>query len=403
MKRVIISSIIILFFIFLGTIIGIYYAKGYRVDTSNPKNFFQGTGLLVLTSNPDGARVIIDGKLTTATNNTINLQPGRYKVRIEKDGYFPWEKTIEIKKETVSTAATVLFPTAPRLESITTNGALDPVLDDTGSLIAYSVSSSSAAKNGIYVLNMSAPAILTLGGASSQVANNINQDFAKAVLQFSPDGTQLLASTSGQLTTSTYLLSARSFNSTPQDVTSTLPQVLTEWDKQKILKNKKLIDSLPKKIRAVAREFFATPVISPEEDKILYTASKSAQIPILIQPRLPGTNSTPEKRNIEKGNTYVYDMKEDRNYLIAKHTDGATKQSFPTDNFLWHPDSSHLIFVKGSKVNIMEFDGGNVTTVYAGPFTNGYVFPWPDGSSIVILTNLNIPDAPNNLYRISLR
>lgn len=396
MKRIVISTIIILSLILLGTTIGIFYARGYRFDPTNPKGILEGTGLLVLTSKPDGSRVFIDDHLTTATNNTINLAPGTYKVRIEQDGYFPWKKTIDIKTEAVSQANAVLFPIAPRLESVTATGALNPTLDGSGSIIAYTVSSASAERNGIYTLNMSAPAILPLGGGANQITNDLVASFSTSTLAFSPDGSQLLASLSASLTIpSSYLLSARSFNSSPKDVTATLPQVLSDWDKQTQLKNKKNIDSLPRKIRSVAQSSFQNPIITPLDDKILYTASQSATIPILINPRLPGTNSTPETRTIEKGNTYVYDMKEDRNYLLAKKDEGL--------QFSWLPDSSHLVYVKGSNINIVEYDGQNVTTVYAGPFVDSFVFPWPDGSSLVILTNLNIPGAPNNLYRISLR
>ncbi|MBP7832168.1 MAG: PEGA domain-containing protein [Candidatus Levybacteria bacterium] len=397
MKRVVISTLLILLLILVGTGVGIYYARGYRFDPQNPKAILQGTGLLVLTSRPDGARVYVDDTLTTATNNTINLQPGTYNVRIEKDGYFAWKKTIEVKKETVSQANATLFPIAPRLESITTTGALGPVLDGTGSLIAYTVSSASADKNGIYTINMSTPAILPLGGGANQIANDLTASFSTATLSFSPDGTELIASVSSALSQPTaYLLQARSFNSNPQNITATLNEILAEWKTQQELKDQKLIDSLPKKIRTVANNYFGMPVLSPEEDKILYTASASATLPILISPRLPGTNSTPEARAIQEGNTYVYDMKEDRNYLVAEKDDAPEK-------FLWHPDSDHLVYIKGSNINVVEFDGGNLTTVYAGPFVNGFVFPWPNGSSLVILTNLNIPGAPYNLYRISLR
>lgn len=398
MKRVVVSSLIILALILLGTAIGIFYAKGYRFDPKNPKGILQGTGLMVLTSHPDGARVFVNDHLTTATNNTINLQPGTYKVKIEKDGYFPWQKTVEVKQEVVSQANATLFPIAPRLESITNTGAENPTLDATGSLLAYTVSSASAEKNGIYTLNMATPSILTLGGGATQIANDLLASFSKAQLMFSPDGTQLLASVSAALrSSSNYLFFARSFNSSPQDVTATLPQVLTDWNSQTELKNKKFMESLPKKIRVIATPLFANPMLSPDENKILYTASQSAQIPLVIEPRLPGTDSTPETRTIKQGSTYVYDMKEDRNYLIYEQDEKKPVK------FSWHPDSSHLVYAKNDNINLVEYDGGNVTTVYAGPFVDSFVFPWPDGSSLIILTNLNIPNAPNNLYRISLR
>ncbi len=91
MKRILISGILIGLFITIGTIGAILYATGYRIELegkgSGNLKFIEGTGLLVATSMPDGARVLVNNKLTTATNNTINLPPGEYDVKIEKDSY----------------------------------------------------------------------------------------------------------------------------------------------------------------------------------------------------------------------------------------------------------------------------------------------------------------------------
>lgn len=397
MKRVVISTLIILALLLTGTAVGIFYARGYRFDLNNPKGILEGTGLLVLTSHPEGARVLVNNHFTTATDNTINLSPGSYKVRIEKDGYFPWEKTVEIKKETVSQANATLFPIAPRLDAITTTGALNPVIDSSGTLLAYAVASASADKNGVYTLSMLAP-ILPLGGGATQVTNDLIASFSNSILSFSPDGSQLMASISASASynPTVYLLNSRSFNSSPKDVTATLSQTNTDWQTQSSLKNKKLIESLPKKVRGIATSYFSTPVPSFDNDKILYTASASANIPTMIIPRLPGTNSTPEQRQLTAGNIYVYDIKEDRNYFLSTKLDAPEKYS-------WLADSGHLAYVKNGKVNVVEYDGQNNTIVYAGPFVDSLLFPWPDGSSLIILTNLNIPSAPNNLYRISLR
>lgn len=76
----------ILALLVLGTIVAILYAKGYQFGFGNGHPEVSGTGLLVATSTPDGAQVFVDGHLTTATNNTINLAPGTYSVKIQKDG-----------------------------------------------------------------------------------------------------------------------------------------------------------------------------------------------------------------------------------------------------------------------------------------------------------------------------
>src|SRR3989344_5322587 len=102
MKRVVLTTLLVATVLLTGTAIAIFYARGYRLSPENGKTFVAGTGLLVATSTPDGAKVLVNGKLLTATNNTINLPPGSYNVKIAKDGYFPWKKEIIVEKEIVS-------------------------------------------------------------------------------------------------------------------------------------------------------------------------------------------------------------------------------------------------------------------------------------------------------------
>ena len=70
---------------------------------------------------------------------------------------------------------------------------------------------------------------------------------------------------------------------------------------------------------------------------------------------------------------------------------------------MWYPDSKHLVYVHDGKIDMMEYDAGNQTTVYAGPFVDDYVFPWPDATKLVILTNLGNPTIAPNLYTLGLK
>src|ERR1035437_6252891 len=172
MKKLIIPFLIVLF-LTIATIFVVLLGKGYGLNLNgNGGPILSGTGLLVATSSPDGAQVIINGHLTTATDNTINLAPGEYDVKIFKEGYFPWQKKITIKKEVVSKADALLFPSAPQLTSITNVGIENPVLDPTETKLAYTVASQSATKNGIYVLDMSIRPIITLQNASTQLVDD---------------------------------------------------------------------------------------------------------------------------------------------------------------------------------------------------------------------------------------
>ena len=166
--------------------------------------------------------------------------------------------------------------------------------------------------------------------------------------------------------------------------------------------------------------------LSPDETKILYEATASATIPKVINPPLIGTNPTEEDRNIKPGKIYVYDSKEDRNYFVLDPKELPTPKPTPTPKrgttaaftltpsplpltspdfpLLWFPTSRHLIITLPGKIDIMEYDRTNWVTIYSGPFVDGFVAPWSNGSRIIIMTNLNGSELPlPNLYTVNLR
>ena len=392
MKRILISGILIGLFITLGSIAAILYATGYRVslDGGSDGKIIAGTGLLVTTSRPDGARVLINNNLTTATNNTINLKPGDYDARIEKDGYLPWSKKIIIKNGLVSEANALLLPIAPKLEAVTTIGVSNVTMDLSGSLLAYAVASASASRNGIYVLDMNARNLIFLAATGTQIVGDIQDQFSGAKeLSFSPDGKEILAKL---INNSYYLLAANSTNQNPRDVTNILPLVRKDWEQQRSEFDKKIMDSLSRGLADVAKDHFKNIMPAPDGDKLLYEASVSARLPMVLKKPVPSVNSTPDQRSIVAGNIYIYDIREDKNYLLSQKS----------NKYLWHGGARHIIFAKEGKINLIEYDGGNLTAVYNGPFLDNLIFPWPDGSSVGIVTSLS-PAVPNNIYRISLQ
>lgn len=402
MKKQLIISVLIIGFLVTATALVILFGSGYRLGFGGNGAILSGTGLLVTTSSPNGAQVFINGHLTTATDNTINLAPGVYDIKIFKEGYFPWEKKITIKKEVVSKADALLFPNAPKLESITNIGISNPVVDPSKTKIAYLVASQSAVKNGIYVLDMTSRPILTLQSNSTQIVNDTLNSFSNSILSWSPDSAQLLTKIKGISFSTTYLLQSTSLNDNPQDVTETISTVNNAWTKLKTEKEKALMDSLSKKLKKAVAENFNILEWSGDETKILYQASRSATLNPIIIPPLIGTDSTAQVRDIKKGEIYVYDIKEDRNYKILDALPKKQEENSPL-SIKWYPDSKHLIYVHDQKIDMMEYDAINQTTVYAGPFVNDYVFPWPDATKLVILTNLGNPSIAPNLYTVGLK
>lgn len=398
MKKQIFISLAVIAFLAIGTVVAVLYGEGYRFDLNNTKSFVRGTGLLVTTSTPDGALVSINDHPTTATNNTINLAPGDYNVKITKEGYFPWQKKIHVEKEVVSKAEALLFPTTPKLESITSLGVNNPIVDPTDTKIVFTVASQSAKKNGVYILDMGNRSLLTLQAGTTQIADETVVSFANATLSWSPDGKNVLASVPNGISKPTiYLLDATTFNQSPKDVTETLATVQAGWDKIKTDTQIAQINTLKPELRKFITSSANILAWSPDETKFIYTASQSATLPQIIKPALIGADSTPEVRNLTEGNVYVYDTKEDKNFQLA------TSDNFPSQKIMWFPDSKHLIVVHNRRIDVREYDSTNNTTLYAGPFMDGYVFPWPTADQIVMLTNLNNPDIPANLYTISLK
>jgi hypothetical protein len=392
----------ILLFLSLGTLLVILYAKGYIFNFSEGEIGVSGTGLLAATSSPDGAGIYVNGNLTSATDNTINLSPGTYDIKISKSGYFPWQKKVVIEKEVVTAIYALLIPNAPKLDNITDIGVDNPTIDPSRTKIAYSVTGSDDPReNGIYILDMSIKPILTLRNSSAQIANDAVNKFSEAKLSWTPDAKQIIATISA--TATTYLLETN-FNQNPQNITATIDtfnlNFIEEKEKQKAAK----LSSQKKKLQSIIKDNFSILSWSDDETKILYEASRSAALPIIINPPLIGTNSTPEQRDLQKGSVYIYDTKEDKNFKILdsvpEHKSADFINEFP---LTWFSDSKHLLYINENKISIVEHDGSNLTTVYAGPFVNSYVFPWPDGSKILTLTDLGNPSILPNLYTIGLK
>ncbi|MFC1711772.1 PEGA domain-containing protein [Patescibacteria group bacterium] len=416
MNKRFIITILITIFLVAGTFFAIRFAKGYRLDFKDKK--VTETGLLVVNSFPTGASVYIDDKLTTATNDTLNLPPKSYKIKVVKDGFISWEKVLKVEKELVTQTNTRLFPSVPNLSSLTTTGAVNLTPSPDGEKLAYAVASASATpKNGLYILDLTNRP-LSFSRPSKQIAKNISGfDSAEVKLVWAPNSQQLLAWTKN----SVYLLDTDKLNdlSTQPDVTARLPIILDEWEEELSLTMKEQLAKLPEFMQQVATESAAHVYFSPDEERLLYTATASATLPEGLISTPPATSTQPQERMLEPKKIYVYDIKEDKNFYLADtkveklEKTGLEKRLNAVQNLYsplnvskiqWFPTSQHLMQILEDKIVILEFDGTNKATIYAGPFNNSFTYPWPDGSKLIILTSLNSDSpAPPNLYTINLK
>jgi len=102
----------------------ILYSQGYRFDMETKK--IVQTGGVFLKIKPVGADIYINDKFQKRTNILFssaliqNLLPKKYKLQVKKQGYFSWEKTLEVKEKQVTEAKNIiLIPKNPDFEILT--------------------------------------------------------------------------------------------------------------------------------------------------------------------------------------------------------------------------------------------------------------------------------------------
>ena len=298
----------------VGVVVAMF-ARGYRFNSNTLK--FSPNGLLVLKSVPDGAQILIDGELKTATNVTVPVPPGTYDISIKKEGYSSWNKRLVIDKEVVTEATAYLFKSVPSLSAVTFTGVINPTPSKDMTKIAYVVapvlqeSNSQDENSGLWVMDT----INLPLGFSRQPRRITDGDLTIASWMWSPDGRNiLLASKTGN-----YLLDTGTFTPQGKRINIGIAQkeeTLTSW----IEKDQKKLDAqmkkLPEELQSILKHKASAIVFAPDENMLVYTASGSATVANDLIPQLPGSSTQKQERNLKDGSTYVYDIKEDRNFII---------------------------------------------------------------------------------------
>lgn len=85
----------------------VFYTAGYRWNPKKEK--VERNGTLIMNTEPSGATIMMNGQTITDTTPTTlqNVPPGRTVIRFEKNGYYPWQKELDIIPERVTFANTV--------------------------------------------------------------------------------------------------------------------------------------------------------------------------------------------------------------------------------------------------------------------------------------------------------
>lgn len=81
--------------IIISTMVLLYQANGFGV---NSKGEVVQNGLVFFSSQPNPANIYLNGKkYDKQTNNRLSLPAGRYDVRLTRDGYRDWQRTVNVQ------------------------------------------------------------------------------------------------------------------------------------------------------------------------------------------------------------------------------------------------------------------------------------------------------------------
>lgn len=421
-KRLLINIIIILI-IATGSTFAIKLAKGYR-PSSLKELSLKGTGLLAVSSYPKQAKVLINDKLSTTTDDTLYLKPDTYQIKIIKEGFHPWSKEVNIEKELVSIAAARLFPTILATTPLTFYHIQNVNLSPNGDKVSFVVTDSLFKEdNGLYTLSLDN----TLLGSkqSVQITNQNTYDYTKAILLWSPDSSQILAAfTNKDTVTSSHLLNAKNLNQN-KDITDTtiqLPLILSQWQEQLDLINKSSLSQVPDFLKSILLEKSQHIYFSPDQEKVFYIPTEDITLPEnTVGANLPTINPTKETRHLQAGKIYVFDTTEGTNYqlpfsvptqeeveddqnllTLITNLRGQTDSNYTT-NLRWYPNSNQLFYTQQDRIEVIDYDGLNSITIIEAKIIENFSTPSPKGNHLIILTNLNQKVDQQNLISLDLK
>lgn len=98
MNKKIRYSIIIFGFLVFFTLspIIVFYVRGLTPNFK--EQTYEETGIITVQSDPKNAKILINDEIKDTTPNSLRfIKPAEYNIKLQKDGYFSWEKRLTVK------------------------------------------------------------------------------------------------------------------------------------------------------------------------------------------------------------------------------------------------------------------------------------------------------------------
>lgn len=116
--RLIVGYVLVSIAIALGTVILVYGAYGYSIDTKTGD--IVENGLLFVDSKPGGATIYLnDSTENKTTSSRLILPSGDYKLTLKKTGYRDWQRSFALPERSIARFVyPLLIPTEPASENL---------------------------------------------------------------------------------------------------------------------------------------------------------------------------------------------------------------------------------------------------------------------------------------------
>lgn len=111
------------------------YALGYKIDYKKLKIY--KTGIIYVSSHPAGASVYINGRMHSDITpmKMEDVKPGTYKVEVRREGFYPWERDMEVRPNMVTKAdRIILFPVAQEMKKVAMSEIADFAITENGKI-----------------------------------------------------------------------------------------------------------------------------------------------------------------------------------------------------------------------------------------------------------------------------
>lgn len=422
-RRWLFTAFVLAFLIMASVILP--YAFGYKLDSAGFK--LQKTGMFVIDTEPKGATIYLDGKVQksnflifSSDNEKLiktpaklsHITPDTYKVRLEIDGYWPWEKELTVKPSETTYLEDVKFfkHNLPELMfDLSLKNVIASLASPDRNYFAYSTGSEVKLYNfesqetktlvngnykdlswspdskwlfaGLIAINSKDGSLVNL----QKLDNSISSPFWPAAVSNqicyqNKSGVYQLDLTNGA--TETILLK----NSDQKNITNCLIKNNYSYVIRQSKNQSELVISKPgdnKELGVIKLPRLADYRLINSSSNWLNVFDANSHKLMLIDINLPWTSNYTLKNIDNQVNTsqwidnhrllyanefeiWLYDLDTDSNTLL-------TRVGHPINNIFWHPSRNYIIFATDSNINTLELDDRerhNITQLLEMPISS---------------------------------